>query len=333
MQKTWCRVWRHGGIPLETSQHGEHCRRGEMKLGRTHVIALANQKGGCGKTTTAISLAAALVHEGYSVTLVDTDPQCNATDSFGIDRDKLALDGRFTIADAYMAKRPARDIEYDFGDRFQGLLKVVPGHRGINTIERRLESQMQTVLANGDHSDLEADDMKNEHRKRLTLSLDSLRGKSDVVLIDTPPELGFLMTTALIASDWFIIPVFPSGFDLRGLESLLRNVQKVQDRYNPGLHMLGVLLGNTDSRAKLDSDIRAMLVKDFGQGIPFHTPIARSVRHREATVNGRTIFEHADNQQAAEQFLSLSREVVLRLEAAERIDAGRQLKEANRGQR
>ncbi len=304
-----------------------------MKLGRTHIIALANQKGGCGKTTTTISLAAALAHSGYSVTLVDTDPQCNATDSFGIDRDKLALDGQYTVGDAYMSKRPARDIEYDFGDRFKGLLKVIPGNRGISTIERRLESQMQTVLANGDHSDLEADDMKNEHRRRLAVSLDSLRGKTDVVLIDTPPELGFLMTTALIASDWFIIPVFPSGFDLRGLESLLRNVQKVQERYNPGLYMLGVLLGNSDSRAKLDADIRTMLIKDFGPARVFDTPIGRSVRHREATVNGRTIFEHADNQQAAEQFLALSREVVSRLEAAERIDAARQLKEANRGQR
>ena len=304
-----------------------------MKLGRTHVIALANQKGGCGKTTTTISLAAALAHDGYSVTLIDNDPQCNATDSFGIDRDQLMNDGRFTVADAYMSKRPAREIEFDFGDRFGGLLRVVPGNRGISTIERRLESQMQTILANGEHSDLEADDIKNEHRKRLCVSLDALRGQRDIVLIDTPPELGFLMTTALIAADWFIIPVFPSGFDLRGLESLLRNTQKVQERYNRSLHMLGVLLGNTDSRAKLDADIRTMLVKDFGPARVFETAIARSVRHREATVNGQTIFEHADQQQAAAQFLSLAREIVARLEAAERIDSGRHLKEANRGKR
>ncbi|HEY4311868.1 MAG TPA: ParA family protein [Pirellulales bacterium] len=304
-----------------------------MKFIETQVIALANQKGGCGKTTTAISLAAAFAHEGYSVTLIDNDPQCNATDSFGIDRDQLIRDGRFSVADAYMTKRPARDIELDFGDRFNGLLKVIPGNRGINTIERRLESQMQTALANGEHSDLEGDDMKSEHRKRLALSIDSIRGARDIILIDTPPELGFLMTTALIAADWYIIPVFPSGFDLRGLEALLRNVQKVQERYNPELYLLGVLLGNSDARAKLDSDIRNLLIKDFGKGV-FETPIARSVRHREATVNGLTIFEHADQQQAATQFLALAREVLRRLTAAENIRTNHaKLKEANRGQR
>lgn len=192
--------------------------------------------------------------------MVDTDPQCNATDPFGIDRDQLTADGRFTLADAYMSKKPATDIEYEFGERFEELLSVVPGHRGIGTTSHRLEAQLQAGIANGDYSDLEADDVKNEHRHRLKQSIDSLRGHRDVVLIDTPPDLGFLMTTALIASDWFVIPVFPSGYDLRGLEALIRNVNKVRDRYNPTLRCLGVLLGNIDARAKLDSDIYQMLM-------------------------------------------------------------------------
>ena len=284
-----------------------------MKLARTHVIVLANQEGGCGKTTTTVSLAAALATQGFSVAVVDTDPQCNATDTFGIDRDQLNADGRFTLADAYIAKKPAREIEYDFGDRFGGMLTVVPGHKGIGTVSHRLEAQLQAAIANGDYSDLDADDVKNEQRHRLKQSLASLRGMRDIILIDTPPDLGFLMTTALVAADWFIIPVFPSGYDLKGLESLVNNVKKVQERYNPNIRLLGVLLGNCDSRAKLDGDIHAELIRLFTAGFVFQTKINRSVRHREATVYGQTIFEHAGGQQPAEQFLTLADEIVPRL--------------------
>lgn len=302
-----------------------------MQLGRTHVIAMTNQKGGCGKTTGTVSLAAAFTEEGLSVTVIDTDPQCNATDTFGIDRDQLAREGRMTLADAYIAQRPAQDIAYDFGDRFAGKLSVVPGHRGIGTVAHRLEAELQAAIANGKYSDLEADDIKNEHRQRLRQSINSLRGQRDIVLIDTPPDLGFLMSTTLIASDWFIIPLFPSGYDLKGLETLLRTVQKVQERYNPNLRLLGVLLGNSDARAKLDNDIHGMLIKKFGEERVFHTVVYRSVKHREATVNGLTIFEHAHGQQPAEQYSALAREVIERLRAAEAADEEPELLEANRG--
>ena len=92
-----------------------------MRLPRTQIVTLANQKGGCGKTTASVSLAAAFALDGYSVSLVDADPQCNATDTFGVDRDRLVEEGRFTLADAYLAKKAAREIEYGFGeDRFEG---------------------------------------------------------------------------------------------------------------------------------------------------------------------------------------------------------------------
>src|SRR3712207_9046259 len=104
---------------------------------------MTNQKGGCGKTTATVSLGAALAEDGLSVTVIDTDPQCNATDTFGVDRDQLAAEGRFTLADAYIAKRPARELEFDFGDRFGGRLSVVPGHKGIGTVAHRLEAQLQ----------------------------------------------------------------------------------------------------------------------------------------------------------------------------------------------
>jgi chromosome partitioning protein len=288
-----------------------------MIFQNTHIIALANQKGGCGKTTTTVSLATALVEEGLNVTVVDTDPQCNATDTFAIDRDQLAVEGKYTLADALLAKVPARQIELDFPQRFHQRLSVIPGHKGIGTVSHRLETQMQAAIANGEYSDLDADDVKNEHRHRLRQSLDALRLSRDIILIDTPPDLGFLMTTALIASDWYIIPMFPSGYDLKGLETLLNNVGKVKERYNPRLGLLGVLLGNTDQRAKLDSDIHAMLVDTFGPDFVFQTLITRSVKHREATVNGLTILEHAAGQPAAEQYRALAREVIERISAAE----------------
>ena len=290
-----------------------------MRFRKTHVIVLANQKGGCGKTTTAVNLAAGLAREGFSVCLVDTDPQCNATDTFGISRDDLAKAGHFTVADAFLAKKAAREIEFGFGERFQDHMFLVTGHRGLGTVSHRLDAQLQATLSNENYSELDADDLKNEHRLRLKNSLDSLRGPHDAIIIDTPPELGFLMTSSLIAADWFIIPVFPSGYDLKGLETLTRTVEKVQKRYNPRLHLLGVVIGNFDARTKLDSDIQKILVRDFGEQFVFKTTIHRAVKHREATVYGQTIFERAAGEQAAEQFLSLTKEVIVRLETADAV--------------
>ena len=140
--------------------------------------------------------------------------------------------------------------------------------------------------------------MRSEQRVRLKRSLDTLRGKRDVVVIDTPPSLDFLMVSTLVAADWFIIPVFPSGYDLKGLELLMRTVSKVRERYNPGLMLAGVLLGNYDRTATLDRQIHEMLKKRFGDGVVFNTTIGRSVRMRDATVRGQTIFELPESASA-----------------------------------
>jgi len=284
-----------------------------MKLSRTVTIALANQKGGCGKTTTTVSLASGLAKLGYRVVVVDTDPQCNATDSFGLDREELQRDGYFTVADAFLARRPVSEIVVNFADRFADTLFVACGHRGMSTIPQRLESEMQEALAREGASPLDADDIRAEHRRRLADSISSLEGHIDFVLIDTPPDLGFLMTAALIAADAYLIPVFPSGYDLKGLETLMNTADRVHKRFNPKLQLLGVTLGNVDNSARLDSDIRQMLQSKFGEDRVFKTSISRSVKHREAPVYGRTIFEHAAGTAAATQFADLSREVVNRV--------------------
>jgi chromosome partitioning protein len=287
-----------------------------MKLSRPVVVAMTNQKGGCGKTTTTVSLGAGLARMGYRVVVVDTDPQCNATDSFGLNREELLKDGYFTVADAYLARRPMAEIVVSFPDRFDDSMFVAPGHRGLSSVPQRLESELQETLAREGRADLEADDIRNEQRSRLRDSIASLAGQIDVVLIDTPPDLGFIMTTAMVASDYFLIPVFPSGYDLKGLETLSGTADRIQKRLNPGLQLLGVVLGNMDGSARLDSDIRKMLQNKFGEERVFKTAISRSVKHREAPVHGRTIFEHASGTPAAAQFGELSKEVAEKLEAA-----------------
>jgi chromosome partitioning protein len=286
-----------------------------MKLPNSVVVAFANQKGGCGKTTTTVSVAAGLVQLGYKVVVADTDSQCNASDSFGLDRDALQREGYFTIADAYLAKRPTSEIVVNFGDRFSESLFVAMGHRGLSTVPQRLESELQENLARDGASNLDADDIRNEQRSRLRESIASLRGHVDFVLIDTPPDLGFIMTTSLIAADYFVIPVFPSGYDLKGLETLLGTAERVQKKLNPGLQLLGVVLGNVDGNARLDADIHQMLQRKFGEDRVFQTCISRSVKHREAPAYGRTIFEHAPGSTAAAQFGALSRELAERVES------------------
>lgn len=283
-----------------------------MRFRKTQVIALANQKGGCGKTTSAVSIAAAFNQRGYSVALVDTDPQCNATASFGIEPDTLQSKGQMSLVDAYMHKRAAIDIQIGFGERFDNRLFVIPGNKSLTGLGARFNYEMQLAVSEPGSSELDADEIKNEQRHRLRASIESLRGVHDVVIIDTPPNLDILMTTALIAADWFIIPVFPSGYDLQGLETLTRTITKIREKFNPGLQLAGVLLGNFDKSANLDSQIQELLVRKFGENAVFQTTIGRSVRMRELTVLNRTVFEHEPAATQAEQFLQLVDEMINR---------------------
>lgn len=288
-----------------------------MKFPKTQVIALANQKGGCGKTTSSISIAAAFNKLGYSVAIVDTDPQCNATTSFGVNPDELYSAGKMSLLDAFVNKRAASDIQIGFGERFNDRLFVVPGNRNLSSVGPRLDLEVQVQISQLGAAEVDAEDIRREQRFRLRKSIDSLRGVHDVVIIDTPPNLDFLMTAALVAADWFIIPVFPSGFDLQGLETLTGTINKIRERYNPGLQLAGVLLGNFDKSAKLDSQLHALLVKKFGDAAVFQNTIGRSVRMRELTVLNRTVFEHEPAATQSEQFLSLVREMINRASKGE----------------
>jgi chromosome partitioning protein len=137
-----------------------------------------------------------------------------------------------------------------------------------------------------------------------------------VIIIDPPPSLGFLMVSALAAADWYLIPVFPSTYDVRGLEKLSRTTRQVRAIYKRELSLLGVLLGNTNRAARFDQDIYERLESAFPDKV-FQTRVASSVRHKEAAAHGKTIFEHSPDHQGAEQFAALAAEVIARLQKAE----------------
>jgi chromosome partitioning protein len=292
-----------------------------MRFHKTQIIVQANQKGGCGKTSSTISMAAAFATLGYKVCVVDTDPQCNSTDSLGADPDEFIRQKKYTLADAYLSKVPAIQIQYTHSsaaipevpvDRFDGRVSLIPGHRALSSVGPRLENEVLIALAHPDSSELDGEDLRRENRFRLKKSLDSLRGHFDIVLIDTPPNLDFLMSSALIAADWYIVPVFPSGYDLKGLEVLTRTIEKVRKQYNPSLRMAGVLLGNYDKTATLDREIHRLLKTRFTEALVFSTTINRSVRYREATMGRMTIFEHPEGKEQAAQYLQLVKEMINR---------------------
>jgi len=283
-----------------------------MRFRETQVIVFANQKGGCGKTSSTVSTAAAFASLGYSACVIDTDPQCNSTDNLGVDPDETLREGRYTLADAYLGRVPASRIAVTPEGRFDGLISVVPGHRALSSVSARLENEVLALLADENASDLDGEDLRREHRMRLGRSVDSLRGRYDVVLIDTPPNLDFLMTSALIAADWYVVPAFPSGYDLRGLEVLTRTIDKVRKQYNPRLNLAGVLLGNYDRTTSLDRQVHELLRQRFTPALVFATTIGRSVRYREATMSRITIFEHPEGREQAAQYAALVKELVNR---------------------
>lgn len=286
----------------------------------TRTIVVANQKGGCGKTTSVVSLAAALAGKGYQVTVIDCDPQTNATQAFGIEAEDLSED-QFTVVDAYLGKKPADQIEMHFPDRFGGRMHLVPGSRGISSVQFRFDAQINERLATQEITQIDADNLKDEQRKRLKTSIESLRGKRDFVLIDTGPELGLVMTTTMIAADYYIIPMIPSGFDLKGLKLLLKAVTQIRDRYQPHLSMLGLLLTKL-KRSNLDAQVRDHLLTIFSEEDMFTVGITDSVRHREATLYGVSIHEHAPGEAASQQYLDLAEEILEKLGRPSPVSAG-----------
>lgn len=251
----------------------------------SHIIAVINQKGGVGKTTTAVNVTAALASKSQSVLLVDLDPQGNATSGLGLDKENVTV----TSYDVLLGQQPLAEGVLE--TRINGLY-VLPANQNLAGAEVEL-----VALA------------EREVRLRQALSLATY----DYILIDCPPALGLLTVNALVAAHHVFIPVQAEYYALEGLGQLLNTIQAVRQGMNPNLQLLGVVLTMYDKRTTLSDQVATELRQHFGDKL-YKTMIPRNIRLAEAPSFGKTIFEHDKWSKGARAYKQLAKEVEKRVE-------------------
>jgi chromosome partitioning protein len=251
------------------------------------IIAITNQKGGVGKTTTAINLAAAFANKGLRTLIVDLDPQAISSMSFVGVRDLER-----SVYDALVEKDvsltditvPADNVER---------LDVAPAKISLAKLEGKLVGEL-------------------DNHFRLKDEIDKVIDRYDYVVIDTPPTLGLITVNALVAATHVLIPVQASYFALEGTDDLLETIDKVKARPNPGLQILGAVITLYDKRTLLAKDVRGEIKKVFGDRV-FETVISKSVRLEESPAHREPIFSFSPKSSGAFEYYKLSEEVLSRV--------------------
>jgi chromosome partitioning protein len=253
--------------------------------GPAHIIALCNQKGGVGKTTSTINLGASLTEFGRKVLLVDFDPQGALSVGLGVNPNELDQ----TVYNALMERSVSAD---DILIKTGAGMDLLPSNIDLSAAEVQLVGEVA----------------REQTLKRI---LDPVMNDYDFILVDCQPSLGLLTINALTAADGVIIPLECEYFSLRGVALLIQTIEKVSERLNPQLQLEGILATMYDSRTLHGREVLARVVQAFGEKV-FHTVINRTVRFPETTVAGEPITSFATNSPGAAAYRDLAREVVAR---------------------
>jgi chromosome partitioning protein len=256
-------------------------------MGKYRIICFANQKGGVGKTTSALNIAACLARSGKRVLLVDADPQGNATSGIGVAKKSV----KGTVYDVLIGRMPVSEAVVPTSAKGLSLLPS-----GIDLVGAELEL---------------ADEPRREYR--LLDALEAVKEQYDFIIIDCPPALGLVTINTLVAADGVVIPLLCEYYSLEGLSQLTATIGHIRKRYKPSLELLGVLINMYDGRLNLTVSVLEE-IKKFFPGKLFKTPIPRSVRISEAPSYGVSILEYDRHGKGAAAYVSVAQELLRRCE-------------------